>query len=110
MNNEQPVAWTNDYCLELLKEGYEANLWPENEKDVDDIPLYTHPAKTQADIEYEADKAYWRTRIITDEEMLECAESAGCVFDYSYKGEVTFISKDAFKRFVKAILRKAQEK
>jgi hypothetical protein len=43
MNNE-PVAWTNDYCLELLKAGHEANLWAENEKDVDDIPLYTHPA------------------------------------------------------------------
>ena len=57
------------------------------------VTLYTHPVKE-----------------LTDEEMLECAEGVGCVFDYSYKGEVTFISKNALKRFVLAILRKAQEK
>lgn len=47
---------------------------------------------------------------LTDEEILECAQEAGCVFDYSYKGEVTFISKNALKRFVVSILRKASEK
>ena len=58
----------------------------------------------------EWDKREKLAKELTDEEMLECAESAGCVFDYSYKGEVTFISKNALKRFVLAILRKAQEK
>ena len=41
--NAEPVAWTNDFCLDLLKQGHEANLWTEKEKDEDDIPLYTTP-------------------------------------------------------------------
>ena len=54
--------------------------------------LYTHPTDP------------------TDEEIEEFAKKAGVVFDERYKGEVTFISREALKRFAKAILRKAQEK
>lgn len=47
---------------------------------------------------------------LTDKEIEEFAKKAGVVFDERYKGEVTFISREALKRFVRAILRKAQEK
>lgn len=124
----KPVAWmlideiNGDYMLERHPSG-----------DYDWIPLYTHPANackhgvddgackecyleaqnpykpiTNAKIEPTVVSYTHPVKELTDEEMLECAEGAGCVFDYSYKGEVTFISKNAFKRFVEAILRKAK--
>jgi hypothetical protein len=51
IENNKPVAWTNDYCLGLLRAGHEANLWAEKDKDIDDIPLYTHPVKELTDEE-----------------------------------------------------------
>jgi len=88
--NNKPVAWmvNNKAYVDIFEAEHYSKF-----ANKPMIPLYTHLVKE-----------------LTDEEMLECAKSAGCVFDYSYKGEVTFISKDAFKRFVKAILRKVQEK
>lgn len=63
MNNE-PVAWMNPKTLEC---GYGGDVdW----EDTGCIPLYTHPAKSQADIEYELDKEYWRTKKVTDKEMI----------------------------------------
>ena len=59
--------------------------------------------KSQADIEYEADKAYWRNRTLTDEEITELANEYLCYISHEY--EVTGIYK-----FARAILRKAQEK
>jgi hypothetical protein len=63
--------------------------------------LYTHPAKTQADIEYEADKAYWRTRTLTDDEIAK-------LFHETFNLQYTLL-EDGLK-FARAILRKAQEK
>lgn len=52
LNTVNPVAWTDDYCIDLLKAGHEANLWAEKDKHIDDIPLYTHPVKelTETDL------------------------------------------------------------
>lgn len=89
----KPIAWIIDASMTDCDDNFIWNTGDYPDWQIKDwIPLYTHPAE------------------LTDEEMLECAEGAGCVFDYSYKGEVTFISKNAFKRFVQAILRKAKER
>ena len=95
MNNE-PVAWmdkdTKSLYLDIPKKHYnDANM----------IPLYTHPAKTQADIEYEADKAYWRTRTLTDEEIKQIWKES------HVNGALEF---EIVNIFARAILRKAQEK
>jgi hypothetical protein len=49
MNNE-PVAWTNADCLEMVKEDGESNMWWMPDL-AEDIPLYLHPAKTLTDEE-----------------------------------------------------------
>ena len=77
MNNE-PVAWMREDC-------YRGITWGFQKIYDDDIPLYTHPAKT-----------------LTDEEITQ-------VFDECYPNNadgdvVTLID------FARAILRKAQEK
>jgi hypothetical protein len=72
MNNE-PVAWMDKNDPTII------NLLP---KWADDIPLYTHPAKT-----------------LTDEEILEVAQKMG------WQGALGFLIN-----FARAILRKAQEK
>ncbi len=56
--------------------------------------------KSQADIEYEADKAYWRNRTLTDEEILSCLNHL----------EISESGKKHQIDFARAILRKAQEK
>jgi hypothetical protein len=81
MNNE-PVAWVD---LPRWKSGIcPANdCFSEHKELEDDIPLYTHPAKT-----------------LTDEEIVE-------VFDNTFKVRDF---EDYFLKFARAILRKAQEK
>ena len=56
--------------------------------------------KSQADIEYEADKAYWRNRTLTDEEILICLNHL----------EISESGKKHQIDFARAILRKAKEK
>jgi len=95
MNNE-PVAWTDDYCLELLKLGHEATLWHKKDKHKDDIPLYTHPAKT-----------------LTDEEILDGVKDALSGWKYirdSHDGYIYGVGWDRVQDKLEAILRKAQEK
>jgi hypothetical protein len=44
----EPVAWTNAYCLEMVKEDGESNMWWMPDL-AEDIPLFTRPAKTLTD-------------------------------------------------------------
>ena len=49
MNNE-PVAWMDKYgniCLDIDKKMNRGKITARNNYDANDIPLYTHPAKTQ---------------------------------------------------------------
>ena len=121
MNNE-PVAWINVEKRRL--EWDKPTLWETpTVVNLDRIPLYTHPVKeltvpdglidpksyyigyedgknkSQADIEYEADKAYWRNRTLTDEEITDVFVE--CLLPYGEFDE---------HEFARAILRKAQEK
>jgi hypothetical protein len=68
--SNQPVAWTTDPLNtdEWGDTDWQITVTKEKWSDKQ-IPLYIHPAKAQADIEYEADKAYWRNRTLTDEEI-----------------------------------------
>ena len=109
IRNNEPVAWTNDYCLELLKAGHEANLWAKNEKDVDDIPLYTHPARL-VDWSYqqgyqvgkETNPAKTLTGLTAEERK---AIWVGILGHYSCPSV-----GDIFAEIEEAILRKASEK
>jgi hypothetical protein len=82
MNNE-PVAW-----MKTLPDGTVYGFGQTKTNDEFDIPLYTHPAKT-----------------LTDEEMKDLIQE--------YWGDVHIVDPDGFLHeiaFIKAILRKAQEK
>ena len=78
MNNE-PVAWMG------YRHHGEARVSVEK-LDKDDIPLYTHPAKT-----------------LTDEEILSC-------WDGVDPPEECWVTDEHKIKFARAILRKAQEK
>ena len=47
---------------------------------------------------------------MTQDEIIEMAEQAGCVEDKHYKGEIIFISNDALERFAKLVAAKEREK
>ena len=84
MNNE-PVAW-----MEIEEGGItEYKVWREPVSSKS-IPLYTHPAKT-----------------LTDEEIDIALYVADITLDNLSDGD---ISMERIKAFVRAILRKAQEK
>ena len=51
-----------------------------------------------------------KSRELTDEDIEEFAKKAGVILDERYKGEVTFISREALKRFVNQILNKGNYK
>jgi hypothetical protein len=97
----EPVAWFGKNFYVELGEYKETKVFYEYDKNYCPFPLYTHPAKTQADIEYEADKAYWRTRTLTDEEIKQIWKES------HVNGALEF---EIVNIFAKAILRKAQEK
>jgi len=84
MNNES-VAWIRqgEYGKPIIVQNplHQFSYQAESAK-WDDIPLYTHPAKT-----------------LTDEEILEMAI-----------GELDCVDEEHIKRFARAILRKAQKK
>jgi len=78
--NNEPVAW----ILNGIIHEFDPSDWAKEQyPDQDVIPLYTHPAKT-----------------LTDEEIAEVFDNTFKVRDFD----------DAFLKFAKAILRKAQEK
>ena len=82
MNNE-PVAWIGKNELQF---GFTDTRVTNEKESWDDIPLYTHPAKT-----------------LTDEEITELANEYLCYILQDY--ETTNVYE-----FARAILRKAQEK
>jgi len=83
MNNE-PVAWIDKQELDWMKTHSLSEAVVINHKeDDDDVPLYTHPAKT-----------------LTDEEIIEVWGNIEETFNEEYDAKV----------FARAILRKAQEK
>jgi hypothetical protein len=101
----EPVAWFGKNFYVELGEYKETKVFYEYDKNYCPFPLYTHPAKTQADIEYEADKAYWRTRTLTDEEIISLINKH---IDYVPDGDGMKVV--GVMDLCKAILRKAQEK
>ena len=82
MNNE-PVAWIGKNELQF---GFTETMVTNEKESWDDIPLYTHPAKT-----------------LTDEEIAELSDKILCYQIYDNKESGVF-------EFARAILRKAQEK
>ena len=92
----EPVAWTNADCLEMVKEDGESNMWWMPDL-AEDIPLYTHPAKT-----------------LTDEKILKTCIKFG-FYDrisdphFDEKTGAWSLDEDLIE-FARAILRKAQEK
>jgi hypothetical protein len=78
--NNEPVAWIGKDELQF---GFTDTRVTNEKESWDDIPLYTHPVKE-----------------LTDEEIAE-------VFDNTFKVRDF---EDAFLKFARAILRKAQEK
>ena len=79
MNNE-PVAWIGKNELQF---GFTETTVTSEKESWDDIPLYTHPAKT-----------------LTDEEIEQIGKEYGIKSVYQF----------AYYEFARAILRKAQEK
>jgi hypothetical protein len=78
--NNEPVAW----MLNGILHEFDPSDWAKEQyPDQDVIPLYTHSAKT-----------------LTDEEIAEVFDNTFKVRDFD----------DAFLKFARAILRKAQEK
>jgi len=82
MNNE-PVAWIGKNELQF---GFTETTVTSEKESWDDIPLYTHPAKT-----------------LTDEEIAKLADDILGYQIYGYKESGVY-------EFARAILRKAQEK
>jgi len=77
MNNE-PVAWMQVHYKDGRPTKFsKVKTWE------DDIPLYTHPAKT-----------------LTDEEITEVFDTTFEVHDY----------QDSFIKFARAVIKEAQEK
>ena len=77
----KPVAWIGKDELQF---GFTDTRVTNEKESWDDIPLYTHPAKT-----------------LTDEEINK-------IYLEKYDGHMGFLSPDEVRDFARAILRKAQ--
>ena len=113
--DNEPVAWIDPYDLERLPHH---DCWVNGQEHKNSVPLYTHPAKTLTDAEFdnifangkrlgvlETEDRFCKAKTLTDEEIITVLTNK------FVKDQGRYASTNLFYiEFARAILKKASEK